>query len=213
MVTQRIRQRVKELRWVTGSELLPHDQNWRRHPAYQRAALQGVLNEVGFADALIAYEDSAGHLRLIDGHLRREMLPNEQVPVLVLDVDEAEARKLLVTLDPLAAMAQPDMDVLLALLQETEFQDKAVRDVLESLVNGETAPMPDFTAYPDLPSGDKGLLGQMTFTVTEVQREQIEVAVAIAKRGMLAIDTGNENSHGNALTHICAAFITAELHA
>ena len=42
---------------------------------------------------------------LIDGHLRAETTPDAVVPVLVLDVDEAEADKILLTHDPLAAMA------------------------------------------------------------------------------------------------------------
>jgi len=45
-------------------------------------------------------------LMLIHGHLRAETTKNAMVPVLVLDVTEAEADKLLLTLDPLAAMAQ-----------------------------------------------------------------------------------------------------------
>ena len=39
---------------------------------------------------------------LVDGHLRAETTPDAIVPVLVLDVDEAEADKILLTLDPLA---------------------------------------------------------------------------------------------------------------
>jgi hypothetical protein len=45
---------------------------------------------------------------LIDGHLRAETTHDQLVPVLVLDVDEAEANKLLATLDPLAVMAETD---------------------------------------------------------------------------------------------------------
>ena len=35
-------------------------------------------------------------------------MPDEEVPVLILDLDEAEADKLLLSLDPLAAMATAD---------------------------------------------------------------------------------------------------------
>ena len=141
-----VKQRVKELRWVRAADLAPHESNWRQHPPYQRAALQAMLDDVGIANAVIAYESSEGRLTLIDGHLRRDMLPDAVLPVLVLDVDETEARKLLLTLDPLAAMAQPDMDVLMSLLQQTEFQDQAVKDMLEALVNGETVPLPNLYA-------------------------------------------------------------------
>ncbi len=43
---------------------------------------------------------------LMDGHLRAETTADQLVPVLVLDANEAEANKLLATLDPLAGMAE-----------------------------------------------------------------------------------------------------------
>src|SRR5260370_42449998 len=83
-----IRNRVKELRLVKASELLPNPRNWRRHGPEQKAALKGLLNEIGFADALIAREMPDGKLMLIDGHLRRDTTKRAMVPVLVLDVNE-----------------------------------------------------------------------------------------------------------------------------
>ena len=79
--------------------------NWRLHPPQQQDALRGVLAEVGYADALLARELADGTLMLIDGHLRAETTPDAVVPVLVLDVDESEADKILLTHDPLAGMA------------------------------------------------------------------------------------------------------------
>ena len=85
-----IRDRIKELRRVRASELLPHPQNWRTHPDNQRAALRGILVEIGYADALLVRETSDG-LQIIDGHLRAEITPDQKVPVLILDVTEEEA--------------------------------------------------------------------------------------------------------------------------
>lgn len=42
-----IRDRIKELRRVKASELRPSPRNWREHPEAQRAAIEGVLAEVG----------------------------------------------------------------------------------------------------------------------------------------------------------------------
>jgi len=94
----RFRDRVVELRRVPASELEPHPKNWRRHPERQRAALRAMLREVGFADALIARQDQSGKLVLIDGHLRKSLGPRSTVPVLVVDLDEEEADKLLAAL-------------------------------------------------------------------------------------------------------------------
>ena len=113
------------------------------HPKAQQDALRGVLAEIGFADALIARETPDG-LELIDGHLRAETMGSELVPVLVVDLNEQEANQLLVTLDPLAAMAQRDQDSLTSLLADVQFQDAGVNAMLEALANGETQPMPDF---------------------------------------------------------------------
>src|ERR1700719_3811828 len=104
----KINDRIRELRRVKASELVPNPRNWRVHPKEQTAALKGLLQEVGYADALLARELPDGKLMLIDGHLRAETTPDQMVPVLVLDVDENESHKLLATLDPLAAMAETD---------------------------------------------------------------------------------------------------------
>jgi len=103
-----IRNRIKELRHVPASDLRPNPKNWRTHPKAQQDALRGILAEVGMADACLARELEDGTLMLIDGHLRAETIGEEVVPVLILDVDEAEADKILATLDPLAAMAGAD---------------------------------------------------------------------------------------------------------
>ncbi len=100
-----IRDRIKELRRVRASDLRPNPRNWRTHPAVQQDALRGLLAEVGYADALLARELADGTLMLVDGHLRAETTPDAVVPVLVLDLSEAEADKVLLTLDPLAGMA------------------------------------------------------------------------------------------------------------
>lgn len=104
-----IRDRIRELRRVPASALAANPKNWRRHPDDQKKAMRAVLEEIGYAGALLAREDTDGKLILIDGHLRADTTPTEIVPVLVLDVTEAESDKILATFDPLAAMAEPDL--------------------------------------------------------------------------------------------------------
>lgn len=100
-----MRDRIKDLRRVKACELLENPKNWRRHPETQKSAMRQVLESVGIADALIARERDDGKLELIDGHLRREILPNETVPVLVVDLSDEEADFLLLTLDPISELA------------------------------------------------------------------------------------------------------------
>jgi hypothetical protein len=128
-----IRDRIKELRRVRAADLRPNPRNWRMHPPQQQDALRGVLAEVGYADALLARELPDGTLILVDGHLRAETTPDAVVPVLVLDVNEAEADKILLTHDPLAAMATVSNEHLQSLLAEVQTESAAVRGLFDSL--------------------------------------------------------------------------------
>jgi len=128
-----IRDRIKDFRRVRADSLRPHPRNWRTHPRAQQDAMRGVLAEIGYADALVARELADGSLELLDGHLRAELTPEQMVPVLVVDVSEKEALKLLATLDPLAAMAETEAEVLRGLVDDVETDNEAVRALLDSL--------------------------------------------------------------------------------
>jgi hypothetical protein len=132
-----IQNRIKELRQVKASELLPNPKNWRTHPIGQSDALRGVLSEIGYADALIAYETDNG-LMLIDGHLRAETTPDMEVPVLVTDLSSDEADMLLATLDPLSAMARSNQESLLSLIGTLNVQNESVGLMLDAVLEGET---------------------------------------------------------------------------
>src|SRR5437868_11094988 len=118
-----IRNRIKGHRRVRAGDLLPHELNFRLHPGLQRAALEALYREVGFARSLLAYELPDGRLKLIDGHLRRDLDPDMEVEVEVLDVNEEEARELLLSIDPLAALAQTQEQIHQRLLELTPTVD------------------------------------------------------------------------------------------
>jgi hypothetical protein len=132
-LTMQIRDRIKELRRVPAAHLRPNPRNWRLHPPEQQDALRGLLAEVGYAGALLARELEDGTLMLIDGHLRAETTPDAVVPVLILDVDESEADKILLTHDPIASMATVSDENLQALLAEVQTESAAVQSMLDSL--------------------------------------------------------------------------------
>jgi hypothetical protein len=144
-----IRDRIKELRRVPSGELRPNPRNWRTHSAAQRDALQGILAEVGYAGALLARELPDGSLELIDGHLRAETTPDMPVPVLVLDVDEDEANKILATHDPLAALAGTDAAALESLLDDVQVESAALQGLLDNLL-----PSTDALSDGDSPTPD-----------------------------------------------------------
>jgi hypothetical protein len=137
-----IRDRITELRRVPARELRANPHNFRTHPQAQRDALTGLLKEIGYADALITYVRENGTLELIDGHLRADVTPDQEIPVLITDLSEAEATLLLASLDPLAAMVGTHAERLDALLREVSTGDAAVQAMLAVLAK-------DAGLYPD----------------------------------------------------------------
>lgn len=110
--------------------------------------------EIGYADALLARQLSDGTLELIDGHLRAKTTPDMEVPVLVLDLTDAEAAKLLAVLDPLAGMAEADQEALGRLLADVETDDAALGRLLDELGGGgsdavESQAPPEEVAVPE----------------------------------------------------------------
>jgi ParB-like chromosome segregation protein Spo0J len=135
-----IRDRIRELRRVRAKELRPNPRNWRTHPQAQRDAMCGVLAEIGYADALLVRELTDGSLELIDGHLRAETTPDMEVPVLIVDLTDAEAAMLLTLHDPLAAMAEENGEMLADLVANVETENSAVRALLDRMIEGPELP-------------------------------------------------------------------------
>ena len=85
----RIRNRNRETRRVRAGDLLPHAGNRRTHSDRKTAVLRDLLEEVGFVGTLIG-RDTPDGLQLIDGHLRAETMPDEEVDVMVVDLEDNE---------------------------------------------------------------------------------------------------------------------------
>ena len=128
-----VRNRIIRHVRIRAGELVPHELNPRRHPVAQREALAALYTEVGFARSLLAFALPDGRLKLIDGHLRQQLDPDMEVDVEVLDVNEDEARKLLLSLDPLAALAENDSATLDQLRQLTETGSDALANLWRSI--------------------------------------------------------------------------------
>ncbi len=202
----RLKDRIKELRRVPADQLQPNPKNWRKHPEAQANALRGVLAEVGIASAVLARETPGGGLMLIDGHLRTETLHNAEIPVLVLDVTEEEADKILATFDPLGAMAESDADALRTLLEDVETGSQELADMLTALAEDAGVFNAAEAMAPDLADGDREPFQQMTFTLHDSQVEILKRAMEKAKAEGDFSESPNENSNGNALTLIAEAF-------
>jgi hypothetical protein len=173
-----VRNRIKGHRRVRAGDLVPHELNFRLHPDLQRDALRALYAEVGFARSLLAYELPDGRLKLIDGHLRRDLDPDMEVDVEVLDVTDAEARALLLSIDPLAALAltQTELhDRLRALTPEASSELQVVWDATAALA----AP-----AAP-APPGPRDVPEQFLILVTcRDERRQVELLERFRREGL-----------------------------
>src|SRR5436190_1409171 len=133
MSLSKVRNRITKHVRVRAGDLLPHEHNARLHPDAQRRALLDLYAEVGFARSLLAYELPDGRLKLIDGHLRQRLDPDMIVDVEVLDVSDDEARKLLLSIDPLAALADYDQARLDELRELTRTDSDALANLWRSI--------------------------------------------------------------------------------
>lgn len=126
-----IKDRVKEFKRIKASDLKANPKNWRLHDSMQKEAMQSVLQNVGMAGAVIVYENQDNQYVIIDGHLRADMNDEQEVPTIILDVNEQEADLLLATYDPISQMAKSDNTMLSTLLKTIDTSD----DDLQTLLN------------------------------------------------------------------------------
>ncbi len=168
-----VRDRIRELRRVPASQLRAHPRNWREHPQRQRQLMQGVLAEIGYADALLVRELGDGSYELIDGHLRAESTPDMDVPVLILDLSAAEADKLLALHDPLAALAETNGQMLSELLQHTQAEDEAIQAMFAELQHDAQRAIHRLTAQEQDEIDLKPLFQVVVECVDEVQQKSV----------------------------------------
>jgi hypothetical protein len=189
-------------------QLLANPKNWRIHPKPQQDALSGMLDDVGWVQSVIVNKQTGF---VVDGHLRVAMAishGDKTIPVTYVDLTEAEEAEVLATIDPLSAMAVADKEQLDSLLREAQSGDSAVQAMLAELAEKSGIMGADWgAALDDLPEGDRAAFQQMTFTVSDAQAEAVKGALAKAKHDGDFVDTGNENSNGNALARICEAYV------
>jgi hypothetical protein len=82
---------------VDPATLVANPHNWRTHPPNQRAAINGVLTDVGWVARVLVNRRTG---RMIDGHLRVEEAIRAKVatvPVDFVELDEREEAIVLAT--------------------------------------------------------------------------------------------------------------------
>jgi hypothetical protein len=169
-----VRNRIKAHVRVKARDLVPHELNARVHPEAQKQALRALYGEVGFARSLLAYELPDGRLKLIDGHLRRDLDPDMEVDVEVLDVGDAEARALLLSIDPLAQLAEYDRQTLDQLREITHTDSDALHNLWQSIRAAGDA-VRDALEETAAPAGRKKEIPEQYLVLVECESEEHQV--------------------------------------
>jgi hypothetical protein len=179
-----LKNRIVAHRRVRAADLRPHPRNPRTHSPAQRAALNAILDEVGLARSVLAYVadadkllGDAAPLTLIDGHLRQQELRQAEVEVEILDVTDAEAEKLLLTIDPLTQLADYDARVLDQLRERVETESNDLAAVWASIAARDAAVLDELRRKGG-PQGRKGQhVAEEFFVLVRCADEKEQVAL------------------------------------
>lgn len=195
-------------RTLSIDKLIPYAKNSRTHSDAQISQIAASIKEWGFTTPILIDDQHsviAGHGRLAAAR----KLGLKEVPVIVATGwTDAQKRAYVIADNKLALNAGWDNE-LLALelgdlgdlgfdLDVTGFSDD---ELARLVINADEVEM------PDLASGDREPLQQMAFILHDDQAEIVRSALDMAKNMGFFVDTGNENSNGNALARVCELFI------
>lgn len=191
------------------SELIPYARNARTHSDEQVAQIAASIREWGWTNPVLI----DGERGIIAGHgrvLAARKLGMEEVPTIELGtMSDAQRRAYILADNKLAQNAGWD-DALLGLevaeinelgfdLSKVGFDDGEIAALL--------AKVDPLAEMPPLADGDREPMQNMTFLLHDDQVEAVKAALEKAKALGPFVDTGNENSNGNALARVCELFM------
>lgn len=110
----------------------------------------------------------------------------------------------------LAEWSDPILAETLAALRADDEIDHLLAGFTDAEIDGLTGRFGvDEAGMPVLADGDREPIQQMTFTLADDQAEDVKRAIGAAKKAGPFVDTGNENSNGNALARIVETYLGA----
>lgn len=192
-------------------KVIPYARNPRRNDEAVDAVAASI-KEFGFRQPIVVDGEGVivvGHTR----HRAARRLGLKEVPVHVAsDMSPEQARAYRIADNRLAEIATWDEELLALELQALQgmdidmeamgFDDEELKRCLGDLPTQEDWE----SAAGQIPTGQGSGFQQMTFTLTDGQTQEVKEAVGRAKGAGPFVDTGNENSNGNALARIAEAY-------
>lgn len=170
-----IKNRIQEIRKMKARDLVAHPLNWRIHTDSQEAAMRDILQTLGAADVIKAYVNEKGEVVVLDGHLRKEIDPDYEWNVAIMDFTEGEARQFLATYDPITEMAAQNQGKLEELLKGTMSSSPGMALILKELGDRFNVPFfIDGVGQSELGVGRPDVMA----TLTSTNRRYVMLSVA-----------------------------------
>lgn len=195
-----------EIVYKNVNDLIPYVNNTRTHSEEQINQIASSIKEFGFTNPVLIDAQGgviAGHGRIMGA----KKLNLTEVPTIVLsNLTEAQKKAYIIADNKIALNAGWDEDLLqleLMALDELGFDYSNLGFDFD--IDIEELDDEDFE--PNIKTGDREPIRNMTFTVSDEQHELIEEVLKLAKEYQPTDPAGiNENSNGNALYYICELF-------
>jgi hypothetical protein len=205
------RSRIVKYGKIRADQVVPHPLNPRKHPIKQRQTVQASFDALGqIAPIMINVRNNY----LIDGEERTWLALAQgdatELDAVWVDLTEDEHALALTIFDRITNMAYYDKDNLDDLMHQIDTDNAALQSLLSEMAEdiGIIPPSGDDweNAFDGLPTEDRALFQQMTFTLHDSQVETVKRAISHAN-GAGGYDSANENGNGNALARICEAYL------
>lgn len=198
---------------VPIGSISPDPANVRQHPDRNLETIKASLLRFGQQKPIVV--DAKGIIRAGNGtHAAAKALGWETIQIVRSDLADSEATAYSIADNRTAELAVWEAEGLSAQLEaliDEGFPIAATgfsTDELDTMIAALTTPEDSAWGNAlDLPEGDRAPFQQMTFTLSDEQAEQVKRAMDHAKAEGAFIDTGNENSNGNALARICETYL------
>ncbi len=153
------RNRIVRYGEAAPESLLANEENWRIHPLSQQQGLTAVLEGVGVVQNILVNlrtssewpEGKRGVETLVDGHARVAIAisANEpSIPITYVDLTPNEEAIVLATLDPIAAMATTDKEMLAQIMQGVHSDDERLQQLIASIAETNNI-VPRDTDFPE----------------------------------------------------------------
>lgn len=204
---------VKVVGWdmVRPEDLVEHPANYRRHPESQREALRGSLNELGIIAPVIVNQVT-GHM--LDGHARvkeyvRAGVP--EVPRILVEVPPEKESIALLSLDPIAAMAEADKEAMDALLRDVATTEEGLQAMFVEMAvdNDLSLPLWDNSEEVD-DRGNRNATGKGQMVVS-VGRLSAVLDYDLVQRAMAGIRARWGDNQAEALQSLCEALADSDI--